>query len=267
MTANIDSTTVKTCTKCKEAKLIRGFHARSSSKDGFNPVCKDCTAKIKAASHADNPGAGNARSAAYYAANKERSRAYNAAWLAANVEKTRSRKLAWRKENVHQERASGFSYRVANAEKIRVYKIAYRSENAEKVKVATSAYRTANANKLREYDNAYKNNKRATDPVYAMKQRIRISLATSLGGKGCTKRARTHEILGCSYDEFRLHLERQFTKGMNWGNRSDWHIDHIVPLASAATEVDVIALNHFSNLRPLWAEANLTKGNRVEFLI
>jgi hypothetical protein len=230
-------------------------------------VCKACTAKIKAAYHAGNTDSGNARSSAYYAANIEKARSNNAAWLAANVEKTRARKRAWRKANVNQERASYLAYRIANAEKIRAYKLSYNAANAGKIKVEKSAYRAANADKLREYDNAYKNNNRATDPVYAMKHRIRISLAKSLGGKGYTKRARTHEILGCGYEDFKLHLERQFTKGMNWDNRSEWHIDHIVPLAIASTEAEVIALNHFTNLRPLWIEANLAKGNRVEFLI
>jgi hypothetical protein len=54
---------------------------------------------------------------------------------------------------------------------------------------------------------------------------------------------------------------------MNWENRDQWHVDHIVPLATAKNEQDVIALNHFSNLRPLWAKENLQKGSKLNFLI
>ena len=54
---------------------------------------------------------------------------------------------------------------------------------------------------------------------------------------------------------------------MTWENRSDWHIDHIIPIASAITEEDVIRLNHYTNLRPLWAKDNLAKGAKMEHLI
>lgn len=50
---------------------------------------------------------------------------------------------------------------------------------------------------------------------------------------------------------------------MSWENRSLWHIDHIIPLASATTEEGVYQLNHFKNLRPLWAEDNLRKGSKI----
>jgi len=46
---------------------------------------------------------------------------------------------------------------------------------------------------------------------------------------------------------------------MNWHNKGKWHIDHIIPLKAAKTEFEVIALNHYTNLQPLWAKDNLTK--------
>lgn len=54
---------------------------------------------------------------------------------------------------------------------------------------------------------------------------------------------------------------------MSWENRHLWHIDHIVPLATAKTEQDVIALNHVSNLRPMWSKENLSKGDKRLFLV
>ena len=50
---------------------------------------------------------------------------------------------------------------------------------------------------------------------------------------------------------------------MNWDNRSEWHIDHIVPLSSANTEEELIRLCHYTNLQPLWAEDNLKKGGKL----
>ena len=58
------------------------------------------------------------------------------------------------------------------------------------------------------------------------------------------------------------HLEKQFAIGMSWENRSEWHIDHIIPLSSAKTEDEVYKLCHYTNLQPLWAEDNLKKSNK-----
>ncbi len=45
------------------------------------------------------------------------------------------------------------------------------------------------------------------------------------------------------------------------------HIDHILPLATAACAQDVLALNHFTNLRPMWATENIRKGAKVLALL
>jgi len=37
----------------------------------------------------------------------------------------------------------------------------------------------------------------------------------------------------------------------------------IIPLATAQCENDVIRLNHYSNLQPLWAHDNLSKGSKI----
>ena len=102
-----------------------------------------------------------------------------------------------------------------------------------------------------------------TDPVYRFKIKIRKRIRRILKDRGYTKKSKTHEILGISYEEFNLHMERQFVKGMTWDNYGEWHIDHIIPLATAICEDDVIRLNHYTNLQPLWAEDNLRKGSKI----
>ena len=55
----------------------------------------------------------------------------------------------------------------------------------------------------------------------------------------------------------------KFTTGMSWENRNEWHIDHKIPLSSAKTEEEIYELCHYTNLQPLWAFDNLSKGNKI----
>lgn len=92
-------------------------------------------------------------------------------------------------------------------------------------------------------------------------------LAWALASVGAVKRGRTFDMLGYTPAELKTHLERQFKKGMNWENRHLWEIDHIIPISTAKTEDDVIALNQLSNLRPLWAEKNNEKKDKILSLL
>jgi hypothetical protein len=107
----------------------------------------------------------------------------------------------------------------------------------------------------------------ANDPRFAMELRVRGAINDALRLNGFTKRSKASQILGCSWPEFVTHIERQFVPGMSWANRALWHLDHIVPIASAKTEADVIALSHFTNLRPLWIPENMEKRDKVLFLL
>jgi hypothetical protein len=113
----------------------------------------------------------------------------------------------------------------------------------------------------------YQTERRKADPLHAFKSGMKSMISTALRRRGFTKKSRTAQILGCDLEFFVHHIERQFLKGMGWANRSLWHIDHITPLSTAKNEEDVIALNHVSNLRPMWAKANMTKKDQILFLI
>jgi len=77
------------------------------------------------------------------------------------------------------------------------------------------------------------------------------------------KEAKTEKILGCTIEEFRLYIESQFTKRMTLENHGEWHLDHILPLATAKTKEDIIRLNHYTNFQPLWAKDNILKSNKI----
>jgi len=83
--------------------------------------------------------------------------------------------------------------------------------------------------------------------------------------KGKTKSEHTLDLLGCSIEELKNYLERQFKEGMNWNNYSyrGWHIDHIKPCASFNLEniEEQRKCFHYTNLQPLWATENQEKGS------
>lgn len=70
--------------------------------------------------------------------------------------------------------------------------------------------------------------------------------------------------LGCSVSELKSYLESKFQSGMSWSNRSKWHIDHIVPLSKfdLSNPEELKKACHYSNLQPMWAFDNMSKGNR-----
>lgn len=101
------------------------------------------------------------------------------------------------------------------------------------------------------------------DSKFKLSHNIRVLIRKSLQNQFTTKSKKTIEILGCSFDEFKIHLESQFDDKMNWDNQGTyWHMDHIIPISSAETEEDVYRLNHYTNFQPLYWLDNLKKSNK-----
>lgn len=69
------------------------------------------------------------------------------------------------------------------------------------------------------------------------------------------------KFVGCSLEDLRWHLERQFKHYMTWRSHGDWQIDHIEPCAmfDQEDEDEVMECNHWTNLRPLFSEDNCTR--------
>lgn len=101
----------------------------------------------------------------------------------------------------------------------------------------------------------------AEDPSYMLTHRLRSRLTAAL--KGLCKAAPTRELLGCSAEELKKHLESLFQPGMSWENRQEWHIDHIRPCASfnLLEPEQQRCCFHYSNLQPLWAKDNIAKSH------
>jgi hypothetical protein len=80
---------------------------------------------------------------------------------------------------------------------------------------------------------------------------------------GKDKSAWARRLVGCDLSHLQRHLEQQFKPGMSWTNRSQWHVDHIKPVAKfdLSDPAQVLECFHFTNLQPLWAKENLEKSD------
>jgi len=130
-------------------------------------------------------------------------------------------------------------------------------------------YREDNKNYFKQYRQWYMKDyykKRvAIDPAYKLMKNYRSRLHNIFKG-GFYKEKTTLELIGCSPKQLKEHLEQQFVKGMNWDNYgSEWHVDHILPCASfdLTDKTQREQCFHFSNLQPLWATDNLSKGCKI----
>ena len=105
------------------------------------------------------------------------------------------------------------------------------------------------------------------DKIFRLKNQTRDVIKKSFRGILKGKRGSTTDLLGCDLDFFIQHLLKTYKDnyGIDWDEKEKVHIDHIVPLATAKTENDVIKLCHFNNLQLLKAEDNLKKSNKVDW--
>ena len=105
-----------------------------------------------------------------------------------------------------------------------------------------------------------------------LKHNITNRIIKSIGkGKGA------FNVLGCSIQDFRAHIEEQFenpgNEWMSWDNYGEWEIDHAIPLqfevvSGVPPTLDEITQRcHWSNTQPLRKCDNMSKGNhRVDIV-
>jgi len=160
---------------------------------------------------------------------------------------------------IHKKEASEYKkqWALKNHSKLRKYHKEYYKINFKKYQ----KWRKEQRPRIRKYEL----NKRKTNQLFKLSGTIRKRIYHALKRKGLAKLVKTEKLLGCSVEFFKTYLESKFLKGMTWDNHNNkgWHIDHIIPLASAKTQKELHKLCHYSNLQPLWASDNIKKGGRI----
>ncbi len=81
-----------------------------------------------------------------------------------------------------------------------------------------------------------------------------------------SKTIHTLDLVGCTVNELKSHIEKQFEPWMTWENHGPltWHIDHITPCVNfdLTLESEQKKCFHYSNLRPMAAKDNVSKGSK-----
>ena len=171
---------------------------------------------------------------------KECTKAKTKSWQ----ENNRSRKLAYLRE-----------WRERNPD----YMKKWEKENQERRKEKRREWVDGN----REHLAGYYRSRRQNDELYAIRKRLSNRARKAFYRAGYTEKSSIIEIVGCTWEHLRDHIEKQFSDGMGWDNRQEWHIDHIIPLSSASTKEEIEALCHYTNLQPLWEFDNKSKGAKI----
>jgi len=156
-----------------------------------------------------------------------------------------------------------------NKEKIKLKHKKHYENNREKILKRNTVYNKNHKNEIQNYRknhrqeaNEYVNNKLKINInfklAYNLRNRLRMAIYRN------QKLGSAVKDLDCSIPFLKLHLESKFKPGMTWDNWSPtgWHIDHIIPLNSfdLSNRKEFLKACHYTNLQPLWAEANWKKS-------
>lgn len=222
---------MKTCTKCGVEKpaTTEMFAKNSRKKDGLQCHCKVCQAE-------------------YRSTHKKEILETSREYYKNNKDEILKRGKESKKRRYNKARVTSKAYEERNKEKILQYQKEYRIKNKENI---------ARKARLKEKEDL-------KNPLYRLKKNLRRRLSLAINGQ--CKSASTMELIGCTIEELRTHLENQFTEGMSWDNYSltGWHVDHIIPCKAYQLENPEQQKQcfHYTNLQPLWASDNYAKSGK-----
>lgn len=243
----------KLCLRCDTIKPFSDFSRCAARKDGMKCYCRVCNSRLASGWVKENRDRFNAGAKGRYWKNVEINRAKNRAYNRARYHLV--------KDKIN---AQCRAYRLNNLEKERERCRAWREKNKAFVKMRAKEYNKRDALKIRERSRR----RHLVDKHYAMRKALSARLSAALSGVAA-KSKRTMELLGCTIEYLKIHLESQFKDGMTWdnyGRRGDrsWEIDHRRPCVSFDLS-DVAQQEqcfHYTNLQPLWWYENLSKGSK-----
>lgn len=253
----------KDCKKCLIEKDICEFTVNLSKKDGYEIYCKNC---VKIISRKNRESlkiipdcklcnkCNEIKDSSEF--NKTNSSIDN---LAYSCKKCLS---ILNKDKYKENREISLQY-MANKRRLQ------KESNPEELRDKDRKRRENSRDYRKRYSKNYSKERRLKDPIFKLSGNLRTRIKKSFLKTKHNKKSKTKDIIGCSWEEFKEHIESQFENWMTWENYGDceeneykctWHLDHIIPVSLAETEEDVYLLNHWSNFQPLCGKRNQEKN-------
>jgi hypothetical protein len=222
----------KICTKCGKEKEVSEFYKDNNQKSGLRPDCKDCCRFQHKKYYDNNIDKINKIHKIYYLNNKEK------------ISKYRK------------------NHRLKNIDKYKNKEKQYRDNHKKEHKILQKKWYQKHKKERQNKNHLIEKERLINDLNFKLRKYLRTRIYVAI--KRNLKSKHTSELLGCSVDDLKKHLESQFKEGMSWDNYCfrGWHIDHIKPCASfdLSKPEEQAKCFHYSNLQPLWWYENLSKS-------
>jgi len=221
----------KICNTCMIEKSTDEFYKDKTKWDGFIPQCKKCIKEYRLANH-------------------EKIKKQN--------------RDSYHKHNNDRKETMKSNYR-RNKETRKLQAQEYREKNKEYYREYFKQYRQTE--KRKKYNNDWRRNEYHNNPAFKLNDKMAGGINRSL--KGSKNRISWEKLVGYSMLELKIHLEKQFTKGMTWEKymNGEIHIDHIIPKSifniTGPNSKGFKKAWALENLRPMWAKDNMKKYNKL----
>lgn len=248
----------KICNKCLKEKEITEFELRADTHK-YRNTCKECRKQYTREWHKNNID----HVKEYIKENKDYISEQKKQYYEDHKEHLKEYSKEFRNNNKEYYKGYMKEYRKTHKEDISDYNKKWLEDNKEHRKNYKKNYNIENKDIVNSYRRKYQKEKLENDSLYKLKHQLRHLIGRSFERRGYKKNSKTEEIIGCDYDTFIKYLLETYKKnyGVEYDNKEEVHIDHIIPLSKAKTEEEVIKLCHYTNLQLLKAKDNIEKSD------
>ena len=276
----------KICRRCGIEKDLNDFYVTKSNADGHRSYCKQCDSEL----NAQQRYLKNCQNADFVKRkelekinedlSKEHKRKCSVCGEIKNLED-----FYYRKDSKKYRNECKKCFNELNAEKHKIYREThkeyyqqyakeYSEKNRDIIIQKKRDYNRNNFEKRRQYRldhledyRQYYHTRKEVDALYKFVIQTRNCIRESIKRKGYSKKSKTFDIVGCDFDNLMEHLKKTFKDnyGYDWDGQEDVHIDHIIPLATANNEEEVLKLCHYTNLQLLKPTDNMSKQDKLDW--
>lgn len=220
---------MKTCQKCNQDKQFIQFNKNKSKKDGLDIYCKECVIE-----------------------NSKKYRPERIILLPQDPNNKICIKCSKEKSKTE------FTIMTKQSDGLNTYCKSCIKEDRKN--------RDWYKNQYNEYKKNWENHKYSNNSNYKLKNNFRCRMNSILKKQSTQKNNTSLKYLGCSLEEYKQHLEKQFKPDMNWDNHGIiWEVDHIYPCSKfdLTIEENIYKCFNYNNTQPLYKSENRSKKDKI----